>query len=60
MKEALFPPKRRFLQEPHGVTSQQTPFFMVLYILIVYVPDETRRQKVLEFNHLLISYSNKF
>jgi hypothetical protein len=21
------PPKRRFLQEPHGVTSQKTPFF---------------------------------
>jgi hypothetical protein len=28
MKEAL-PPKRRFLQEPHGVTSQKTPFFIV-------------------------------
>jgi hypothetical protein len=24
-----FPPKRRFLQEPHGVTSQKTPFFIV-------------------------------
>jgi hypothetical protein len=23
------PPKRRFLQEPHGVTTQKTPFFMV-------------------------------
>jgi hypothetical protein len=22
----LVPPKRRFLQEPHGVTSQKTPF----------------------------------
>jgi hypothetical protein len=21
------PPKRRFLQEPHGVTSQKIPFF---------------------------------
>jgi hypothetical protein len=28
MKEALSPPKRRFLQEPHGVTSQKTPFFL--------------------------------
>jgi hypothetical protein len=28
MKEAL-PPKRRFLQEPRGVTSQKTPFFIV-------------------------------
>jgi hypothetical protein len=27
MKEAKFPPKRRFLQEPHGVTSQKKPFF---------------------------------
>jgi hypothetical protein len=27
MKEAQFPPKRRFLQEPHGETSQKTPFF---------------------------------
>jgi hypothetical protein len=24
-----FPPKRRFLQEPHGVTTQKTPFFIV-------------------------------
>jgi hypothetical protein len=23
------PPNRRFLQEPHGVTSQKTPFFIV-------------------------------
>jgi hypothetical protein len=23
------PPKHRFLQEPHGVTSQKTPFFIV-------------------------------
>jgi hypothetical protein len=22
------PPKRRFLQEPHGVTSEKTPFFI--------------------------------
>jgi hypothetical protein len=22
------PPKRQFLQEPHGITSQKTPFFM--------------------------------
>jgi hypothetical protein len=25
----LVPPERRFLQEPHGVTSQKTPFFIV-------------------------------
>jgi hypothetical protein len=23
------PPKRRFLQEPHGVTTQKTPFFII-------------------------------
>jgi hypothetical protein len=23
------PPKRRFLQEPHDVTSQKTPFFVI-------------------------------
>jgi hypothetical protein len=28
MKEAV-PPERQFLQEPHGVTSQETPFFIV-------------------------------
>jgi hypothetical protein len=27
-RRRYFPPKRRFLQEPHGVTSQKTPFFM--------------------------------
>jgi hypothetical protein len=26
------PPKHRFLQEPHGVTSQKTPFFIVLVL----------------------------
>jgi hypothetical protein len=29
MKEAPGSPKRRFLQEPHGVTTQKTPFFIV-------------------------------
>jgi hypothetical protein len=29
MKEAIVPPKRRFLQDPHGVTSQKTAFFIV-------------------------------
>jgi hypothetical protein len=26
-KEALSPPKRRCLQQPHDITSQKTPFF---------------------------------
>jgi hypothetical protein len=29
IKEALSPAKRQFLQEPHSVTSQKTPFFKV-------------------------------
>jgi hypothetical protein len=29
------PPKRRFLQEPHGVTTQKTPFFEILYDCIL-------------------------
>jgi hypothetical protein len=27
------PPKRRFLQEPHGVTSQKTPFFSLRVVI---------------------------
>jgi hypothetical protein len=27
-KRRQVPPKRRFLQEPHGVTTQKTPFFI--------------------------------
>jgi hypothetical protein len=27
------PPKRRFLQEPHDVTSQKTPFFKQIFAL---------------------------
>jgi hypothetical protein len=29
MKEAYVPPKRRFLQEPHGATSKKMSFFIV-------------------------------
>jgi hypothetical protein len=29
MKEAPGSPERLFLQEPHGVTTQKTPFFIV-------------------------------
>jgi hypothetical protein len=28
----IFPPKRRFLQEPHGVTPQKTPFLIVFTV----------------------------
>jgi hypothetical protein len=28
MMEAIIPPKHRFSQEPYGVTSQKTTFFM--------------------------------
>jgi hypothetical protein len=30
MKRRQVPPKRRFLQEPHGVTTQKTPFYQIL------------------------------
>jgi hypothetical protein len=33
MKEALSSPKRRLLQEPHGVTSQKVPFFKQTLVL---------------------------
>jgi hypothetical protein len=29
MMEVIIPPKHRFLQEPHGITSQKTKFFIV-------------------------------
>jgi hypothetical protein len=29
VKKYQVPPKRRFLQQPHGVTSQKTSFFIV-------------------------------
>jgi hypothetical protein len=32
MKEALSSSKRQFFQEPHGVTSQNTPFFIVTVV----------------------------
>jgi hypothetical protein len=32
MKEALPSSERRFLQEPHGVRSQKTPFFIVIAV----------------------------
>jgi hypothetical protein len=34
MKEALSSPKRQFLQESHGVTSQKTAFFIVTAVKI--------------------------
>jgi hypothetical protein len=33
MKEVYVPPKRQFLEESHGVTSQKTPFFVTDTIL---------------------------
>jgi hypothetical protein len=32
------PPKRRFLQEPQGVTSQKTPFFNIPIVITFPVP----------------------
>jgi hypothetical protein len=31
-RRGYLPPKRRFLQEPHDVTSQKTPFFIVIAV----------------------------
>jgi hypothetical protein len=38
MKEALSSPKHRFIKEPHGVTSQKTPFFNTLFVGVL--PDD--------------------
>jgi hypothetical protein len=35
------PPKRRFLQEPHGVTTQKTPFYNLLCFLCVSTRDNS-------------------
>jgi hypothetical protein len=32
MMEELVPPKRRYLEEPHGVTSQKMSFFINAFI----------------------------
>jgi hypothetical protein len=32
MKEEIFRPERRLLQEPHGVTSRRTAFFLVTVV----------------------------
>jgi hypothetical protein len=31
-RRTMRPPKRRFLQDPHDVTSQKTPFFIVTVV----------------------------
>jgi hypothetical protein len=33
---ASVPPKRRFLQEAHGVTSQKTPFCIVTIVMVIW------------------------
>jgi hypothetical protein len=38
-----FPPKRRYLQEPHGVTTQKTPFF-----IITAIDEEKMLRRILE------------
>jgi hypothetical protein len=56
MKEALSSPKRQFLQEPRGVTSQKTPFFIVtavktsnlIYILHQFNPDQNNVAKIID------------
>jgi hypothetical protein len=57
MMEAQVPPKRRFLQEPHGVTSQKAPFFMrtfrtftIMYFFI--------QNSQIEYFHTLVAVDN--
>jgi hypothetical protein len=40
------PPKRRFLQEPHGVTTQKTPFLTVHQFVKWRFPSMTYRVSV--------------
>jgi hypothetical protein len=48
MMEAILPPKHWFLQEPHGVTSQNTEFFIVTTMKI---SDLTQCEKCLVNNN---------
>jgi hypothetical protein len=61
MKEALSSPKRRFLQEPHGVTSQKTPFFIVTAVktsnLIMFLVFNQETQKKLRLKILFTDRS---
>jgi hypothetical protein len=58
MKEAQVPPKRRFLQEPRGVTSQKTQLFIVtavktsnltLCFLVFRIPDDGQSPEPQQF-----------
>jgi hypothetical protein len=44
------PPKHQFLQEPHGVTSQQTAFYKVT---VVKVSNLTRKIKLRNYTHII-------
>jgi hypothetical protein len=50
------PPKRRFLQEPHGVTTQKTPFFKCWFISSQLCATYPRRGTTLSLS--LILHSN--
>jgi hypothetical protein len=56
MKEAPVPPKRRFLHEPHGVTTQKTPFFIVCLVAAF----NTFRSKPLDTETACHNASSKF
>jgi hypothetical protein len=43
---SYLPPKRPFLQEPHGVTSQKTAFFKWMVVCIKSVFDTMRREGI--------------
>jgi hypothetical protein len=50
------PPKRRFLQEPHGVTTQKTPFFIVTAVKTSNLP--YKEKLCLWYNY--INFSSKY
>jgi hypothetical protein len=49
--ENRVPPKRWFLEEPHGVTSQKTTFF--ISVLILHGATDQRGQTLSAFQNLI-------
>jgi hypothetical protein len=52
------PPKRRFLQEPHGVTTQKTPFCIVTAVKTSNLTMNQRRSQRINTG-LVISHTNR-
>jgi hypothetical protein len=52
LRRRYVPPKRRFLQEPHDLTSQKTPFFIVTAVKTSYL---TRLELLFRCNETVCS-----